>query len=180
MFLVIDLDSTIINTSKSIINLHNKLNQNKIIYQENHGWDFSPMVTKEQLPELFKLFDHNDFYGETLVVFDNAIEIINELSMQNKIIICSKHQNSRKSITRKWVYETFPSVDLVFTDTFDKSCVGKCDIAIDDKPEALNSVDAKCKILYGSYSWNQNWNGFRVNNWQELKKFIDKLQKLGN
>jgi hypothetical protein len=46
--IMVDLDSTLINTSKSIINLHNKLNpDNKITYQENHDWYFSPMVTKK-------------------------------------------------------------------------------------------------------------------------------------
>jgi 5'(3')-deoxyribonucleotidase len=180
--IIIDIDSTIINSALSIINLHNKLNENKIEYVENHDWNFSPMVTKEQLPELFKLFDHKDFYDEsTLVVFKDAINVINELSMQNEVIICSKHDNSRRNITQKWIYETFSSVDIVFTDSFDKgSIIGKCDIILDDKIESLESFKdiAKYRIVFGSYLWNSNWTGLRVNSWLEFKQFVDKLETL--
>lgn len=177
---VIDLDSTIIDTSKSIINLHNKLNpNNKIEFIREHDWNFAPMVTKEELPELFKLFDHEDFYdNSTLVVFENAIEIINELSMQNKVIICSKHDSIRRSITSKWIYENLPTINLVFTDTFDKSVVGKVNIALDDKIEALSSIKADHRVLYGTYDWNKNESGLRVNSWLEFKQFIDNLEKL--
>ena len=177
--IVFDLDATIINTSKSIINLHNKLNpNNQIEYIEEHDWNFSPMVTKEQLPELFKLFDHEDFYGETLEVFPNAIQVINKLSMQNKVMICSKHQMSRRGITSKWIYETFPTVELIFTDSFDKSCVGETDIAVDDKPEALNSINSKYKILYGLYDWNKSYKGLRITNWLNLERIINKIMSL--
>ena len=175
---VIDLDSTLINTSKSIINLHNKLNKDKQIqYTDNHDWNFYPMIkTKEELSELFKLFDHDDFYNsDTLVVYENAIEVINELSMQNEVIICSKHDKYRRKITSKWIYETFPTVELVFTDTFDKSVVGNVDVALDDKLEALLSINAKHRLLYGLYDWNKQDKGLRVNNWKEFKEFISKL-----
>ena len=174
---MVDLDSTIIDTCKSIINLHNKLNDKKIVYQENYTWNFAPMIkTKEELKELFKLFDHKDFYGDTLVVFDDVVRIINELSMQNRIIICSKHDTSRRPITTKWIYETFPCVDIVYTDTFDKSIGGKCDIVIDDKPEAFESVEADYKICYSYYQWNKDWSGLRVNNWLEISRFIKGLK----
>lgn len=170
---VIDLDSTIIDTSRSIINLHNKLNENKITFVENHDWNFAPMVTKYELPKLFELFDNKDFYDKsTLVVFDNAIEVINGLSMQNDVIICSKHDILRRPITQKWIYETFPTVKLIFTDSFDKGIVGKCDFALDDKPEALSSIDAKYKLCYGLYKWNSDYEGRRVTNWLDFKEFV--------
>jgi 5'(3')-deoxyribonucleotidase len=137
-------------------------------------------LLKKQLPELFKLFDYEDFYGDTLVVMDNAIEIINKLSMQNEVIICSKHNNSRRPITQKWIYQVFPSVKLVFTDSFDKSIVGQVDIAIDDKPEALASINAKYKILYGRYLWNECYSGLRLTNWLSLYRIITKIAELDN
>lgn len=176
--IVIDLDSTIIDTCKSIINLHNKLNDKKIIYQDYYTWNFYPMIkTEEELSELFKLFDHEEFYSnETLVVFDKAIQIINELSMQNDIVICSKHDSIRRNITSKWIYETFPTVDILFTDTFDKGIVGHVDIAIDDKPEALSSINADYKILFGTYDWNKDINTSRASDWSELYKMIKNIE----
>lgn len=174
MKIVIDIDSSTIDTCRSIINLHNKLYDNKIEYQEDYSWNFYPMIkTIEELKELFKLFDHKDFYkSDTLVVFDKAIQVINGLSMQNKVIFCSKHDIARRPITSKWIYEIFPTANLEFTDTFNKSIVGKVDIVIDDKPEALLSVDADYKILFGTYDWNKDYNGLRANNWKEVDNMI--------
>ena len=97
--IVIDLDSTIINTSKTIINLHNKINpDDKIEYIEDHNWNFEPMIrTKEELSELFKLFDSEHFYDE--VIFkENALEVVHDLCEKYKVIICTKHNESRKPI----------------------------------------------------------------------------------
>jgi hypothetical protein len=135
--------------------------------------------TKEELSELFKLFDNKEFYDDsTLVVFDNAIQVINELSMQNDITICSKHDMARRSITMEWIYRTFPTVDVIFTDTFDKgSVIGKCDIILDDKPEALNSMIgyADYRVCFNTYNWNKDYEGLRVNDWLKFKDFINKL-----
>lgn len=185
MKIAIDLDNTLINTPLSIINLHNKLNKNKIPYMPNCDWKMKPMIkTDEELSKLFKLFDDKNFYkNDTLIVYDNAIDIVNELSMQNYICIISKHDIMRRSITRKWVYETFPTTDLVFTDNFeDKGNILKglgFDIILDDRIDALeNCTDVAYKICYGNYDWNASWTGLRITSWLEFKEFIDKIQKL--
>jgi 5'(3')-deoxyribonucleotidase len=178
---VMDLDSTIIDTCKSIINLHNKLNDKKIVYQEDYSWNFYPMVkTKEELSELFKLFDHKDFYGDTLVIFEDAIEVINELSKNNIVKIATKHDMLRRPITQKWVEKTFPNVELIFFDSFDKSSIGKCDIFIDDKLEAIESMEslADYRILFGQYDWNKDVNMIRATNWKELYKMIDNIKNI--
>ena len=46
--LVVDWDSTVIDTSKTIINLHNKLFENKIEYIKDHDWKFKPMINSEE------------------------------------------------------------------------------------------------------------------------------------
>jgi 5'(3')-deoxyribonucleotidase len=116
MKIAIDLDNTILNTPATIINLHNKLSNNKLKYSDDIrlGWKFEPIVkTEQELAELFKLFDNPQFYNEA-VTYENAIKVINELSMKHEISIISKHMESRKPLTAKWIYETFPCVDLVF------------------------------------------------------------------
>jgi len=178
---VIDLDSTIIDTCKSIINLHNKLSTKKIKYQDDYSWNFEPMITtKEELSELFKLFDHEDFYGDTLVAFDKAIEIINELSKDNIVKIATKHDMLRRPITQKWVEKTFLNVELIFLDSFDKSSVGKCTIFIDDKLEAVESMEslADYRVVFGIYDWNKDYNGLRVNDWSELYKMIKNIENI--
>lgn len=127
---------------------------------------------------MFKLFDHEDFYGDTLVVFNKAIEIIKELSNDNIVKIATKHDMLRRPITQRWIKETFPNVELIFLDSFDKSSVGKCDIFIDDKIEAIESMNglADYRVVFGVYDWNKQYNGLRSSDWSELYKMIKNIE----
>ncbi|MEO2600919.1 5' nucleotidase, NT5C type [Clostridium butyricum] len=175
MKIVIDLDSTIIDTSLTLINLNNKISTNKINYTKEHDWNFSPMVkTKEELSNLFTLFDNKDFYKD-VIIFKNAKEIINKLSEKHEIIVCTKHCDSRKKLTKEWIKKTFPKAQLVFAESFNKSFVGECDVFIDDRLDALESMRGIAKeiICYGNYKWNKDWMGKRINNWLEIEKIIN-------
>ena len=182
--IALDLDNCILDSVSTIINLHNKLNKDKQYnYNTNDkfGWKFEPLIkTDEELAELFKLFDHNQFYNNP-IVFDNAIEVINTLSMQNSVCIISKHMESRKPLTIKWITETFPTVDIMFVDSFsDKGKLLKdFDILLDDRLDAIESAQGivKYPIVYGDYLWNSEWTGFRVNNWLEFKQFVDNISQ---
>lgn len=179
----IDLDNTILNTPACIINLHNKLSENKLEYNDDMklGWKFEPLIkTEQELTELFKLFDHPDFYKEA-ITYENAIEIVNKLSKDNKVMIISKHMDSRKPLTIEWVSRTFPNTDLVFVDSFEgKGQVLKdFDIIVDDRIDALESCsDVKCKICFGNFLWNETWTGLRVTNWLNLERVINKIISL--
>lgn len=184
MLIAIDLDNVILNSPTTIINLHNKLSDNKLEYKQGDslGWKFEPLIkTDEELSELFKLFDHKDFYKDA-ITFPNAIEIINDLSMQHEICIISKHMESRKPLSREWISKTFLNVELKFVDSFsDKGDILKgYDIILDDRIDALDSCigNVKYRICYGNYPWNYIYQGLRVTNWLEFKQFIDKLETL--
>ena len=176
--IVLDFDSCIIDTSKSIIQLHNKLNPDKYIeYNPNHDWNFSPMInTKEELTELFKLFDHKDFYGDTLVVFPNAIEVINRLAEDNKVYIVSKHMESRKPLTTKWVNKVMPKVEVAFVDNFEDKgkLFDNAFCIIDDRIDCLNSFNSNVhKICFSNFQWNQDWNYTRCCSWSNIMFSLD-------
>ena len=178
--IALDLDNTILNTPAMIINLHNKLNNNKLEYNDsmNLGWKFDPIIkTEQELAELFKLFDHPDFYKEA-ITYENAIKIVNKLSKDNKVMIISKHMESRKPLTKEWISRTFSTVELVFVDDFKQKgeMLKDFDIILDDRIDALESCsDVKCKICFGNYLWNETWTGLRVTNWINFKRIIDKI-----
>lgn len=181
MVLCIDLDNTILDTVSTIINLHNRLNKNnRIEYNENTkiDWKLRPLIkTDEELTELFKLFDHKDFYKHP-IIFKYAKDIINGFSKRNRICIISKHMDSRKSLTKEWVSKTFPRVELIFVDNFqDKGRVLKefgADIIIDDRVDVLMSCEGivPYRICYGDNEWSSSWNGLRATDWKELYKMI--------
>ena len=181
--IMIDLDSTIIDTSLTIVNLYNKLNpNNKLSYTPNHSWGFLPIVkTKEELSNLFELFDHEDFYKD-VIVFPNAIEIINELAENNRVIICSKHMETRKRLSREWINRVMPKVEIVFVDNFEDKgkLFDKVDYAIDDRIDTLDSFsnDTTC-ILYSEYQWNRDCdNYYRCSNWNSVENYIINKEKL--
>ena len=176
--IICDLDSTIVNSSLTIVNLYNKLNpNNQLTYTPNHSWGFEPIIkTKEELSNLFKLFDHEDFYKD-VIVFPNAIEIINELAENNSVYIVSKHSPSRKPITTKWINKVMPKVEIVFVDNFEDKgkLFDKVDYCIDDKWESFEnfSENTTC-ILFNEYQWNKDCiDYYRCMNWNEVKSHIE-------
>ena len=174
MKIVIDLDNTILDTSNTIINLYNKINDKDIQINYNElCWDFEPYITKEELPSLLKLFD-DERLNDEYFVFPNAIETINEWCKNNEVVICSKPSEKREQHTMNWIKKLLPNVSIMFTDTFNKSQIGKVDIVIDDRIDALNSIDSKYKIVYGCYNWNKHYISLlRVKDWNELKDLIN-------
>ena len=78
MKIIIDLDSTIISTGKTIIKVWNKLNPNRQLNNKTEPlWDFSNVLkdTEIKLKELFTMFDRQEFY-DNVIVFDKSTEII--------------------------------------------------------------------------------------------------------
>lgn len=178
----IDLDNTIINTPRSIITLFNKLNpQKQYNYTDNIDWKFRPLVkTDEELSNLFKLFDHEDFYKD-VIVFPNAIEIINELAENNKVYIVSKHMETRIPITTKWINKVMPKVEIRFVDNFEDKgkLFDKVDYCIDDKWESFEnfSDDTTC-ILYSKYDWNKDCEDYhRCMGWKEVEGYIKSWER---
>ena len=180
--IICDLDSTLIDTSATIVNLYNKLNpNNQLTFTSEHDWQFRPIVnTKEVLSELFKLFDHEDFY-KNVVVFPNAIEIINELAENNRVYIVSKHCESRKRLTKEWINKVMPKVEIVFVDNFEDKgkLFNNCDYCIDDKWESFEnfSEDTTC-ILFNEYQWNKDCiDYYRCMNWNEVEGYIERIER---
>ena len=183
--IVVDWDSTVINTSKTLINLHNKLSKNKIKYIEEHDWKFRPMINSdEELKELFTLFDNKHFYDSDVVVpIKDAIKTIKELSEHYKIIICSKHMRSRRKLTKKYIKETFKGYDVSvkFVNSFnEKSNLFKHKrvlAVIDDKIECLEGFGEKTlRVLFGDYQWNREYDKnsmCKINSWVTVNDAIN-------
>lgn len=182
---VVDWDNTVINTSKTLINLHNKLSKNKIKYIEEHDWKFRPMINSdEELKELFTLFDNKHFYDSDVVVpIKDAIKTIKELSEHYKIIICSKHMRSRRKLTKKYIKQIFKGYDVSvkFVNSFnEKSNLFKHKrvlAVVDDKIECLGGFGEKTlRVLFGDYQWNKEYDKnsmCKINSWVTVNEAIN-------
>ena len=182
---VVDWDNTVINTSKTLINLHNKLSKNKIKYIEEHDWKFRPMINSdEELKELFTLFDNKHFYDSDVVIpIKDAIKTIKELSEHYKIIICSKHMRSRRKLTKKYIKQIFKGYDVSvkFVNSFnEKSNLFKHKrvlAVVDDKIECLGGFGEKTlRVLFGDYQWNKEYDKnsmCKINSWVTVNEAIN-------
>lgn len=180
----IDFDNTICMSDLSLVNTWNELNpNNKIEYTKEHDWNFYPMVKdREQLKELFKMFDRKEFYSDRNFrwVDSNVKQVLDKLIEYNcDITIISKHKESRKPLTKQFIEKQFgDKIKIIFTDDFNKSkYIDKCDIFIDDRVDAcedvLQSSKSKEVLCFGNYDWNKNgWNGQKFTTWEGLWFYI--------
>ena len=182
---VVDWDNTVINTSKTLINLHNKLSKNKIKYIEEHDWKFRPMINSdEELKELFTLFDNKHFYDSDVVVpIKDAIKTIKKLSEHFKIVICSKHMRSRRKLTKKCIKRIFKGYDVSvkFVNSFnEKSNLFKHKrvlAVVDDKEECFKGFrEETLRVLFGDYQWNKEYDKnsmCKINSWVTVNEAIN-------
>ena len=121
MKILIDLDQTILQTSKTLIVNWNKLNpNNKLEYKEPVEWDFQNILsgTNITLKQLCSTFDYKYFYEEA-VLFDDCLEVINKwIKKGYEVIVLTKHDKSRRPITKEFIDNLFNnkvSIDSKFS-----------------------------------------------------------------
>ena len=176
MKILVDWDNTILNTSVTVPSIWNYLHptkQVKVLKAEEVKWDFSNVLeeTDVSLKELLSIFDYKYFYNHAIFI-DGAIETINELSRNNEVVIVSKHVDSRKELTTKYINYLLPNVQIHFVDRFEDKKNINADIIIDDKLECLGGVQT-LSILFGNYEYNQDYDGIRCYNWEQVKRCIE-------
>jgi len=174
MKIVLDFDSTIVNTSKTIHNIYKEeRGDNSSNFNPKHDWDFKGLLPSDYVPRALELFTEKKF-TDNLVPMENAIEVLTRLSEKHEIWICTKHHPLRVQYTEKWVRKNLPFAKVVYVTSFDKSIV--CgDIYLDDRMDALDSViDNFWYVLcYGDYNWNKEWEYMRITSWLQFEKFVN-------
>ena len=178
MRILIDLDQTILQTSKTLIANWNKLNpNNKLVYKEPVEWDFTNILsgTNITLKQLCSTFDYKYFYEEA-VLFDNCLEVINKwIEKGYEVIILTKHDISRRHITKEFIDKLFDNkVKIEFVDSFEIKNTYRADVIIDDKIESLINSKCKTRIEFGDNVWSKDVEGIiRCYNWKQVEHCID-------
>lgn len=176
MKILIDWDNVVCSSSVTIPTLWNYLHptrQVKVLKAEEVKWDFSNVLegTDISLKELLSVFDYKYFYNHAVYI-DGAIETINELSKEHEITIVSKHMVSRKELTTNCINYLLPNIQIQFVDRFEDKRNIEADIIIDDKEESLGGVQT-LSILFGNYEYNQDYDGIRCYNWEQVKRCVE-------
>ena len=176
--IVIDLDSTILDTGATLYKIYQNDKGVTKKYHTDYDWNFNNLIPKEDLPYIFSLFIDKRLYADEYVTtIPNSISIINKLSEKHEVIIATKHREERISNTLNWVNKVIPNVKIVFLSSFDKSEITiDSDLFIDDRLDALNSSNANFNICFGDYQWNKEWTGIKITDWYDIERFVNSLK----
>lgn len=187
--LFIDLDGVVFDTIQTIVNLYNT---DHIMYKdfqvihpsEIKTWDFNEL-TLESRDYIDKYFNMPRFFTNVTLMVGSKW-IINKLHNIHKyeIIFCSSGSYPNLQLKRRWIDKNFGFADFIPVEMptyLDKSNVDMSGgIFIDDLSQNLMTSNADIKICFGDvYSWNEDWDGIRCNNWIEIYDYIKRIEKNG-
>lgn len=178
--LYIDFDGTVVNTIAAITSLYNEdfryyKNFNPVKWWEVNTWDFKEcnLATKEYINTYF----NQSRFFDRLTYMDWAKEILEELENEYDITIVSIGNYANINCKRNWISDNLSFCKFIgidFNEYNNKSHIDMSDgILIDDSSENLRTSNAAINICFGDeYEWNNDWNGFRCKNWNDVRKFL--------
>lgn len=179
----IDADNTIFNTTKRIVEMYDDdykfySDYTKVDWKDVYTWDFTELKAAKT-EAINHYFNQKRFFNK-IEMFSFATYVIYKLSKHYKINIVTHGYSPNLRLKELYFKKKFPFANFIgvnLKEHSDKSCVDMSNgIFIDDSVSNLESSNAKVKICYGTYSWNENWNGIRCKDWLEVKDKLDKIK----
>ena len=182
----IDIDNTIINSTKRFVDIYNKINKSNYDWTKVKEWGFQPELNVSNC-EIKHIFDTEYFYKEEYL-YDRCkltIKMIREQLNCNVVFLTigTKTNNKHKA---EMIGRVFEDVDLICINkenvTMDKSMIKMKhnDIIIDDNED--NLITSNCinerRILFcpeGQKGWNSNFRGLKTDSWVEVRLIVGNL-----
>jgi len=176
MNIFIDFDNTIVKTAKAFCKIVNK-NFDKDIYWRNIStYNLEEFELSDKI--VGNIFESKEFFNE-LEEFDNAVKSVEQLSKKNNVYIVSKGTNKHLALKRMWFKYNLPEIPLIGLDmNTSKRVIDMSDgILIDDLVENLNVSNARHKLKFGTYKWDDYHNYSTAKNWDRMMKLINLIIK---
>lgn len=184
--LICDFDSTVTNSVQAFIDTYKQQYNitNNIKWQDCNRWDMKDVAPL--IDDAEKIFSSKQFF-DNLKFFPNAKEELEKISKKRKIIICTigTYDNIYHKI--KWIKDNMPFISEVIPIARNKCIMNKSlvnmkgYIFIDDNENNLYSSNADIKINFtcgGIRSWNENWHGDRLYDWENMSENIDDIEDI--
>ena len=183
----IDFDSTIVDSISAYCKVYNRTHHYvegfKIAIADNvNQWDLKDECPLVKNP--LDIFSNRDFFDE-LKCMPNVHEVLERLSEQYELIICSIGTYENISLKSLWISKNLPFITnsiLLINEgcKMDKSVVNMSDsIFMDDHASNLFTSNAEFNILFGKeYPWNSEWlkqGGRRIKTWLEIEELLLKF-----
>lgn len=185
-----DVDGVLLHTVQAVVDIYNSDYQfyskfEPVDWTTVNTWNFKECQCMSK-KELYTIFKSKRFF-DTVRPMPGATDALRQLSDTYKINTVTLGSKPNLNGKRHYLLcknrEFKESIDdYIGLDSslyFDKSNVNMHDgIFIDDSESNLLTSNAPIKICFGDvYSWNENWNGYRCYNWNDVLLFIKKLEE---
>ena len=189
----IDLDCVTLETIEAVVSMydddfHNHPDYKKVNWEDINSWDFLELSLANK--EIIDGYFVQQRFFDKVKMITGAKETIDYLSQFYNIVFVSHGEYLNLYLKEKYITKHFPYakfVGVILSEHYDKSCVdmyGSGNIFIDDIPKNIRGSNADIRICFGrDYDWNKDFksneeeNIFRMHTWNEVFKFVEKLNK---
>lgn len=176
----LDFDGVICDTIKAIVDLYNEDFQyykkfKKINDYDINTWDFKECTCTSS--EYINTYFNQPRFFRTLRFMPWAYEVIEDLRKEYNIKIVSHGYSPNLLQKEKWINNCLPGIEFIgvnWKTHSDKSHIDMSDgVFLDDSAKNLMTSNAKETICFGDiYSWNDWWEGKRLNNWIDVREYL--------
>lgn len=176
----LDFDGVICDTIKAIVDLYNEDFQyykkfKKINDYDINTWDFKECTCTSS--EYINTYFNQPRFFRTLRFMPWAYEVIEDLRKEYNIKIVSHGYSPNLLQKEKWINDCLPGIEFIgvnWKTHSDKSHIDMSDgVFLDDSAKNLMTSNAKETICFGDiYSWNDWWEGKRLNNWIDVREYL--------
>ena len=161
--LYLDVDNTILNSSKALVECYSQITGEKPLKQLPLEWNLKDIFPNADKNIIHKIFESQEFI-DRVELFDGAYDVIKALSEKTNIHLITVGTPTNLELKRKYFQEKLPFCNYIGLEqhgkVFDKSCV-KDAILVDDRLDNLNSTINTTKVLFRyknlPYQWQDGW-----------------------
>lgn len=176
----VDFDGCIVNTIAAICSLYNEDFKYYKDFEPVKWWEINTWNFEEcncATTEYINTYFNQQRFFDKLTYMDWAKEALDELKDDYEITIVSSGYSPNLKAKEIWINENLSYCKFIgvnLKEHEDKSHIFMGDgIFVDDSSKNLITSNALVNICFGDkYSWNEDWTGFRCNNWNDIKKFL--------
>ena len=170
--IAIDMDDTVADTLSRHIEWYYKEFGKLLRTEDMNGLSIYDVVPQEHLETVKQYPNHPDFF-KGLPVFENAINVIKELSTKYEIYFASAAMEYPSSFNAKyaWLKENFPFISEMNYIFCGYKGMLNCDYLIDDSSRHIDAFSGEA-LLYDAEHNKKEIGYERVSNWEQIgRKF---------
>lgn len=185
MIIGIDVDSTVCNTTESVIAQHYADTREKLTLDDIKSYYIENYVGEDYKDDFHLIFLKKEMW-KRVKVLPNCVEVVKRLHDKgNEIYFVTSTEPQNVTKKSRFLQRTFPFLDIRkrLITTHNKQMI-KCDLLIDDCIDNVLNADYTSILL--DYPWNSTAifdeaeydNIYRVFDWLQVEPMIEYIQKV--